>query len=284
MNAPAVLGAGLKLWAQDWIRWGAVTLLFTGVVSIVIAAIDPWMATYGGYGMAPAIRAHDPNVWAILLTLVQVLLLAPWLALILAKGTLQGTFEEGRRPLVGRTISGVPSMLWIGLLLVLGFIVAVIPIAIVSAFLAAVTPRDAEAGGVFFVAVIGFLALFLWIVPRLWVLVQVFVGEDVRGTRAIRETWRRSEGAWTAALGVVVLTVLIGLGISLVPAVIATAAFPLSTAEHAVARAILYALTNALTTPIGVAIQAALYLELSARDGVLDQATLRQHLSRFDRR
>lgn len=136
----------------------------------------------------------------------------------------------------------------------------------------------------FFVAVIGFLALFLWIVPRLWVLVQVFVGEDVRGTRAIRETWRRSEGAWTAALGVVVLTVLIGLGISLVPAVIATAAFPLSTAEHAVARAILYALTNALTTPIGVAIQAALYLELSARDGVLDQATLRQHLSRFDRR
>jgi hypothetical protein len=137
---------------------------------------------------------------------------------------------------------------------------------------------------VFFVAVIGFLALFLWIVPRLWVLVQVFVGEDVRGTRAIRETWRRSEGAWTAALGVVVLTVLIGLGISLVPAVIATAAFPLSTAEHAVARAILYALTNALTTPIGVAIQAALYLELSARDGVLDQATLRQHLSRFDRR
>jgi hypothetical protein len=174
-------------------------------------------------------------------------------------------------------------MLWIGFLLLLGFIVVAIPIVIVFAILAAVTPSDAEAAAVgIFVAGISFLALFLWIAPRLAILVQVFVGEDERGTQAIGEAWRRSRGAWAPALGVVVLSILIALGISLVPSLIAAGAFPLPTVEHAVPRAILYALTSALTTPIGVAITSALYLELSARKGVLDQASLRRRLSRFD--
>jgi len=283
MTAPAVVGAGMRLWAENWFRWGLVTLLFTGVANVVIAAVDP-TSTYGTYGMGdPAFAAEDPNVWAILLTLVLVLLLAPWLGVILTAGALRSSFEDGRRvPLVGRTIRGVHSMLWIGFLLLLGFIVVAIPMVIVIAILVAATPPDAEAGEVIFVAVISFLALLLWIAPRLATLVQVFVGEDERGAQAIGEAWRRSRGAWAPALGVVVLSILIALGISLVPSLIAAGAFPLPTVEHAVPRAILYALTSALTTPIGVAITSALYLELSARKGVLDQATLRRHLSRFD--
>jgi hypothetical protein len=39
---------------------------------------------------------------------------------------------------------------------------------------------------------------------------------------------------------------------------------------------------SAIVTPIGVAIGAALYLELSARTGTLDQTSLRRNLARFD--
>jgi hypothetical protein len=284
MKAPAVVGAGMRLWGQDWIRWGLVTLLFTGISNVVIAAIDPWMATYGTYPMDdPVFAAEEPDVLAILLMLVQILLLTPWLYVILARATLHATFEDWPRPsLVGRTIRGVPSLLWIGFLLILAVIVVAIPVVLVSAILVSATPPDAEGGILALVGAAVGLTLILWIAPRLAVLVQMFVGEDRRGTQAIRGTWRRSNGAWAHVLGVVVLNALIALGISIVPSIIAGGAFPLPTAEDAVPRAILFALMSAIVTPIGVAISAALYLELSARKGTLDQTSLRRSLARFD--
>jgi hypothetical protein len=50
----------------------------------------------------------------------------------------------------------------------------------------------------------------------------------------------------------------------------------------AVARTIMQSLLNAVVTPIGTAIVTVLYLELHARAGSLDQASLRRHLARFD--
>ena len=85
-------------------------------------------------------------------------------------------------------------------------------------------------------------------------------------------------------LGAMVLNLLIGIAISLVPASLASAIFPDPTVAHAVPRAVILALANAVIAPIGFAITSALYLELSARKGLLSQEQLARTLARFDSR
>jgi hypothetical protein len=288
MRATSIVGAGLRLWSEHWVRWALVTLLFLGISTVIISALDPWIGTFGlfgegywwGGGPGPGAR-QDPHPLGGLITFVEAILLTPWLYVVLTKASLEASMSDAERHrLVGRTIRGVHSVLWIFLLLILCFVLIAIPLVIL-----AVATRDADpdaqevAVGIFFLV---FLGLLLWSAPRLLILLHVFVGDDRRGTKAIAETWRRSRGAWGTALGVLVLNVLVTIAISLIPGIVVAAAFPLPTVEDAVPRAILNALVSALITPIGVAIGAALYLELSARKGVLDQATLRRNLARFD--
>ncbi|HZB01164.1 MAG TPA: hypothetical protein VE800_03550 [Actinomycetota bacterium] len=281
MSATAVVGAGLKLWSEHWVRWGLVTLLFSGITSVVVAALDPWAATYSASWADRPPSLPEANPLAVIISLVGGLFLGPWLSVILAKASLEASLGEADdRSLVGRTIRGVLSVLWILFLLVVCALVVAIPVVILV-----VSTRNADADaqeaavGIF---VLLFLGLLLWIAPRLLILLHVFVGEDRRGTKAITETWRRSRGAWGTALGVLLLNILIVIGVGLIPGIIAEAAFSLPTVEDAVPRAILYAFVSAIITPIGVAIGAALYLELSARRGLLDHVSLRRNLARFD--
>jgi MFS family permease len=282
MGATTIVGAGMKLWSEHWVRWGLLTLLFTGIAGVVAAALDPWASTYGAtwtVDRPPGVPEADPLAGVV--GLIGGLFLGPWLAVILARASLEATFGEAdRRSLVGRTIRGVPSVLWILILLFLCGLVLVIPLAILVATMRNAGPSPQEAAVGIFVLV--FFVLLLWIAPRLLILLHVFVGEDRRGTKAIGETWKRSRGAWGAALGVLVLNLLIAIGIALIPGIVAEQAFSLPTVEDAVPRAILYALVSAIVSPIGVAIGAALYLELSARKGTLDQTSLRRNLARFD--
>jgi hypothetical protein len=281
MRATAIVGAGMKLWSEHWLRWGLLTLLFTGIASVVGAALDPWASTYGAsWGDRPS-YVPEGNPLAAIIGLIGGLFLGPWLSVILAKASLEATLNEAeRRSLVGRTIRGVHSVLWILILLVLCGLVLAIPLGILVATTQNADPDAQEAAVGIFILV--FFALLLWIAPRLLILLHVFVGEDRRGTKAIGETWRRSRGAWGTALGVLVLNLLIAIGIALIPGIVAEQAFSLPTVEDAVPRAILYALVSAIVTPIGVAIGAALYLEFCARKGTLDQSALRRDLARFD--
>jgi hypothetical protein len=283
MKGAAIVAAGVKLWAESWLRWGLLTLLFSGAASVLIAAIDPLTATYGaGYWMGDRpVSLHDPDPLAGLVSLVASLFLAPWLYVILTRSSLRSSFDDaGRSPLIGRTLRGVPSVLWIVFLLLLCVLALVVPVAIIANSLGGGTAEAQQAVAI--VLVLAVVALAVWIVPRLAILFHVFVGEDERGTHAIRATWRRSKGAWGTAVGVLLLNLLIAVGIALIPGVIADSAFSLATVEDAVPRAIVYALVSALITPLGVTIGAALYLELSARKGELSQASLRRNLARFD--
>jgi hypothetical protein len=126
------------------------------------------------------------------------------------------------------------------------------------------------------------LALLLWLGPRLATLFHVFVGEDARGTRAISGAWRHSRGAWGTSIGTLLLLLLIAIAISIVPSIVVGEAFSGPVVEDAVLRALVQALVSAVTTPIGTAVIAALYLELRARQGNLDQQDLRGKLARFD--
>jgi uncharacterized membrane protein len=281
MRATAIVGTGMKLWSEHWLRWGLLTLLFIGIASVIAAALDPWASTYGASWSDRPSYVEEVDPLAVLVGVVATLFLSPWLYVILGKASLEAALDQaGRRSLVGRTIRGVHSVLWILVLLVLCAIVLVIPLAILVAVTQEGNPDSQEAAvGVFGLV---FLAVLLWIAPRLLILLHVFVAEDRRGTKAIGEAWRRSKGAWGTALGVLVLNILIGVGIALIPGIVAEQAFSLPTVEDAVPRAILYALVSAIVTPIGVAIGAALYLELSARKGTLDQTSLRRNLVRFD--
>lgn len=279
MGATAVVGAGLRIWAASWRRWFLLTLIMSGIVTVVVAGLDPWTATYGTdlWFEDPPFARPDPNGLAVALTLASAFFLAPWELVILTRAALRSTFEEPLRgrELIGRTIGSVHSILWIFLLLLAAFV----PVAIVLGALLGDLGPDAAP----IVAAV-LLAVLVWIAPRLATLMQVFVGEDARGTRAIAGAWRLSRGHWGTSLGVVLLTGLIGVLIGLVPGLIVFEAFPAPSVGDAVTRAVVQSLAAAIVTPLGTAITAALYLELRARKGLEDQAVLRGKLARFDDR
>jgi hypothetical protein len=277
------VGAGIRLWKERWLPWGLVTLVLAGVASVVLAIADPQPAIYDRTAWQDDPRDAVEGAVVVVGTLVG-LVLGPWLYVILARGSLRATFEADGYGVIARTIRGVPSVLWIFVILFAGFIAASIPILMVGAAILAPVATEEEQAVFVLIAIAAFLVLFLWIVPRLILVVHTYVAEDRRGTRAIAEAWRHTRGAWWMTLGVLTLTLLVGLAISVIPTTIANTAFPDGTVAHALPRSVILALTNAVVTPISVAITTALYVELSARKGVLSQDALARNLARFDRR
>lgn len=87
MGATGIVGAGIALWAENWVRWFVVTLALTGVMDVLIASVDPWSAVDGvtiWIGEPPSYRP-DPSVLAVVLTLVSVFFLGPWELVILTR-------------------------------------------------------------------------------------------------------------------------------------------------------------------------------------------------------
>jgi hypothetical protein len=248
------------------------------VIAVVTAAVDPWSAVDGTtiwIGQRPPYRP-DPNALAVVLTLVSVFFLGPWELVILTNAALRATFSDPLRgsALIGRTISGVRSILWILVVLIL----FALPLVIVLVGIARVT-RSADARA--FLGLVP-LAVFLLFLPRLATFVHVFVGEDARGTKAIAGAWRLSLGSWGTSAGAIVLSILIAIAVTILPGLIVAEVFPRPEVGDAVARTIVQSLLNAVVTPIGIAILTVLYLELRARAGLIDQAALRRDLARFD--
>jgi hypothetical protein len=278
MRVAAIVGAGLRIWTKNWFPWFLVTLAMTGVIAVIVAAVDPWTGTFGvqyWLGDRPFYRPN-PTPPAVILSVVMALLLGPWEIVVLTRSALRATFSEPPtgRALIGRTIRGVHSIIWIFVLLA----ICLIPIFVLL-FAIAVSMRTEAAAGII---VLLPLTLFLWVGPRLATLIHVFVGEDARGTRALAGAWRLSRGGWGTSLGSLVLFTLIGIAISIVPSIVIGQAFPSPVTGDAVPRAIVQALLNALLTPMSTAVITALYLELHARKGTLDQQALRANLARFD--
>lgn len=278
MGATAILASGIRIWTQNWFPWFLVTIVMTGVIAVIIAAVDPWTGTYGvqyWFGESPFVRP-DPTPLAVILSLVLALFLTPWEIVALTRSALRATLGEPAtgRALIGRTIRGVHSILWIFVLLA----IALIPIALLLFAIAATAGSDAGLG----IVALFPLALLVLVVPRLATLTHVFVGDDARGTRALAGAWRLSRSAWGTSLGTILLILLIGIVISIVPSLIVGQAFSSPIAGDAVPRAIVQALLNAVLTPMSTAVIAALYLELHARKGTLDQQALRTNLARFD--
>lgn len=279
MGATRIVGSGLRVWAESWLGWFVVTLVFTGIPSVLIAAVDPSTSVYGFQWSFDdtLVPRPDPNGFAIAIGLISTLLLGPWELVILTRAALTSTFATPLRggALVGGTIRGVHSILWIFILLAL----LAIPLFLVVAGIA-YAARDAEAAGVLLFIP---LAIFLYFVPRLVTLTATFVGGAARGSKAIGAAWRLSSRAWATSAGTVVLSFLIGLAIAIPAALLIDGVFPSVTTGDAIGRAIAQSLVNAIVGPMGAAIVAVLYLELMARKDLLDQDALRANLARFDR-
>lgn len=278
MGATAILAAGLRIWTRNWFPWFVVTIVMTGVISVIIAAVDPWTGTYGiRYWFGdPSFIPPDPTPLAVVLSLGLAFVAGPWEIVVLTRSALRATLGEpaSGRALIGRTIRGVHSILWIFVLLA----IALIPVAILLFAIASAAGTD-EGRAIFaFIP----LALLLFALPRLATLTHVFVGEDARGTRAIAGAWRLSRSAWGVSLGTILLILLIATVISIVPSLIIGQAFASPVVGDAIPRAIVQALLNGVLTPMGTAVLTALYLELHARKGTLDQRALRTNLARFD--
>lgn len=274
----AIVGAGLRIWSKNWFPWFLVTLAMTGAIGVIIAAVDPWTGTFGAkywFGDQPFSRP-DPNTPAVILTVVTGLFLGPWAIVVLTRSTLLAAFTDPPtgRALIGRTIRGVHSILWIFVLLG----ICLVPVVLVLFAIASALGSDAARAIIAFIP----LALLLFAVPRLATLTHVFVGEDARGTRAIAGAWRLSRRAWGTSVGTLLLFLLVAIAISIVPSIIVGQAFPSHVIGDAIPRAVIQGLLSAVTTPMSTAVVAVLYLELRARKGVLDQQVLRANLARFD--
>ena len=79
MRVAAIVGAGLRIWTKNWFPWFLVTLAMTGVIAVIVAAVDPWTGTFGvqyWFGDRPFYRP-DPTPLAVILSLVMALLLGP---------------------------------------------------------------------------------------------------------------------------------------------------------------------------------------------------------------
>jgi hypothetical protein len=281
MSVGKIVGAGFGLWAESWFRWGVVAFAFSGLTAVLIAAVDPVTSTYGpdNWSGEGPLFASSPQPLAVLISLVGGLFLGPWEAVVLTRAALHAAVTEPLKgtSLLGRTIRGVHSLLWIFVLLVL--VTALIAL-LIGAIVAVADPSAEEA----LAGSIGIILLgsFLWLVPRLATLSHVFVGEDQRGTKAIGGAWQLSRGAWGTSASTLLLTVLIGIAIAVIPSLITSQMFPGARVADAVPRAIVQSLTTAVVTPLGTAIVTGLYLELRARKGVLDQEALRTNLARFN--
>ena len=283
MGATKIVGSGLRLWAESWVRWFLVSLVLTGSIAVLTAAVDPWSATFGvewWLDDAPFPRP-DPSGLAVLLTLVGTFLLGPWEFVILTRAALRATFADPLRgsALVGGTIRGVHSVLWIFILLAL----MAIPLFIVLFAVVGVARDEETAAGLLVTVSLVLLALLLYLVPRLATLASVFVGQDARGTKAIGGSWRLSRRAWATSAGAIVLVVLIGIAISIPAGALISELFPSVSRGDAVARAVIQSVLNGFLTPMSTAVVAVLFLELMARKGLLDQEVLRRNLARFDR-
>ena len=279
MGATRIVGAGLRMWAESWLRWFVVALVFTGIPAVLIAAVDPWTSVYGFQWSIDDsfIVRPDPNGFAIAIGLISGLLLGPWELVILTRAALTSTFAPPLRggALIGGTIRGVHSVLWIFILLGL----MAIPLFFVIAGIV-YAARDAEASAILvFIP----LAILLYLVPRLATLIAVFVGGAARGSKAIGRAWRLSSRAWATSAGTVILSILIGIAVAIPTALLIEGVFPSVTTGDAIGRAIVQSLVNAIVGPMGAAIVAVLYLELMARKELLDQEALRTNLARFDR-
>lgn len=280
MGAIRIVGAGLRVWAESWLRWFMIALVFTGIPAVVIAAVDPWTSVYGfqwTFDDSVIVRP-DPNGFAIAIGLISGLLLQPWELVILTRAALTSTFTTPLpgRSLVGGTIRGVHSLLWIFILLAL----MAIPLFFVVVGIAVAATRDGETARVLvFIP----LAVLIYFVPRFATLVAAFVGGAARGSKAIVRAWRLSSRAWATSAGTVILSILIGIGLAIPTALLIGAVFPSVTTGDAIGRAIVQSLVNAIVGPMGASIVAVLYLELMARKDLLDQESLRANLARFDR-
>jgi hypothetical protein len=279
MGATRIVGSGLRVWAESWLPWFVITLVFTGIPAVVIAAVDPVSSYYGveSWWDDPLIPTPEPNGFAIAFGLIATLLLGPWELMILTRAALSSTFASPLRggALIGGTIRGVHSVLWIFFLIFL----LVIPLLFVVIGIV-IALRETEAAGILLFIP---LAISLYFVPRLATLMAVFVGGAARGSKAIGSAWRLSSGAWATSAGTVVLSFLIGLAIAIPSGLLIEEVFPSVTIGDAIGRAIVQSTFNAIIGPMGAAIVSVLYLELKARKGLLDQEVLRANLARFDR-
>jgi hypothetical protein len=282
MRVAAIVGAGLRIWTKNWFPWFLVTLAMTGVISVIIAAVDPWTGTYGvryWFGVRPFVPP-DPTPLAVVLSLGLAFVAGPWEIVVLTRSALRATIGEPAtgRGLIGRTIRGVHSVLWIFVLLGIALIPIVLLLVAITMAVGHGGQGEASRGIAAFIP----LALLVFVVPRLATLTHVFVGDDERGTRALAGAWRLSRSAWGTSVGTILLVLLIATLISIVPSLIIGQAFSSPVVGDAIPRAIVQALLNAVLTPMGTAVIAALYLELHARKGTLDQQALRTNLARFD--
>lgn len=278
MGAGAIFAAGFRIWAANWLPWAVVTLLMSGVVTVLIAWIDPWFGTYGFANVisGEALYRPEPSPLVIPFELVSAFFLGPWALVILTRAAFRTSIDEPLRgsAVVGRTLRGVHSTDWIFLLLGVAAGLIALPWLIIG-----FNASSQEVKGLMGLVLLAFL---VWLGPRLYTVIEVFVAEDARGISAIRGSWNLSKRAWGTAAAVLVLIVLASLAIALVPGSIVGGVFPRPVVEDAVPRAIVQSLVGAIVGPLATAITAALYLELRARKGLLDQTVIRAKLARFD--
>ncbi len=199
----------------------------------------------------------------------------------------------GHKHTVSQVWTAVRSRLWsilglsvlqylIHFALAMVMVVLVLSGALVGAFLAA-TGSQALGALIALASVLlgllGGLALFAWIGIRIYLAMPIVVLERLGPGRALARSWRLTQGNWWRMLGIVALTMLIVLGVSLIlmlalgalaglPMILAGGDWGLTAANTL--GVVAEALTYSITAPFLAAVTTLLYIDLRMRREGLD--------------
>lgn len=163
------------------------------------------------------------------------------------------------------------SLLWISLL---GFLILLLPIFVIGTVIAAV-------GGLGALLVPPALVLMTWVFIRLLSTVPALLAEDVRGTKALRRSWKLTEGNWWRTFGAYLVAIFFLTFVSAIVGNLLPAAIAAPVGNPIVAGAVLVifgVVSSAITTPFLAAVIAVIYFDLRVRNEGLDLELLAQRI------
>ena len=280
MGIGELIDAAVKLYRRDW-------LALIGIVAFVLvpATFAQFWITQSLVGpiTTTAAPSNEAVVQFFVVTLIffaiQFLIVQPFLVAAITRAA--ADVYLGERVSIGRTyryaLSRLPAILWITILTALAAIVVFLP----GAILLFIGVALGDAAAILLLIVGGILMIVAPVIAfiRLSLGPPVVVVEDVRGTGAIRRSWRLTRGHFWRLFALLILSTLIG-GVALliitipteaIAAIIGPGGWPVS--------ALGSTLASVLITPFSVLIIVLFYFDMRIRKEGFDIEVMAQELA-----
>lgn len=253
MGVGEILDAAIKLYRSQWKSLMAIVAIALVPITFLRVFMTRSLGSPFSGSVASQSELESAVVVSLILTLIQLLLITPFLTAAVARAS--ADVYLGHPVMIGRTfrfaVSRIHSILWISILSALAL-------------------------------ALGFLLL---IVPGLIVLVRFFFGSTVlvvegkKGSSALGRSWRLAKGHFWKIAGTYVLALIMAVILSYILAIPGSLAFAAIGPAGWPIYAVALSLAAILTTPFTTLVAVLLYFDLRIRKEAFDLEVMAQELS-----